>query len=313
MVTGIGQGINYTTYDYILNSGIKNFFSASFSNSNQIATHDSKIKTSPQIEARSIFQVQSSFPLIKKEKFYVNTIEPRLSFRINPGDMNKYTNDERKINVDNIFNINRLALGDSYEAGKSLTLGINYKKEKIANINKYFEFKLATVLRDTEENRIPIQSTLNRKTSNIFGSMNYNMNENFSIDYDFSIDNNLNTFEYNSISATFDGDKLFTKFDFIEENGTIGSANSIESELGYNFDDYNLIKFKTRRNRTLNLTEYYDLVYEYKNDCLIAGFKYKKTYYQDRDLKPKEDLLLSITFFPLSTFEQEIDQQLYRN
>jgi LPS-assembly protein len=313
LVTGIGQGINYTTYDYILNSGIKNFFSASFSNSNQIATHDSKIKTSPQIEARSIFQVQSSFPLIKKEKFYVNTIEPRLSFRINPGDMNKYTNDERKINVDNIFNINRLALGDSYEAGKSLTLGINYKKEKIANINKYFEFKLATVLRDTEENRIPIQSTLNRKTSNIFGSMNYNMNENFSIDYDFSIDNNLNTFEYNSISATFDGDKLFTKFDFIEENGTIGSANSIESELGYNFDDYNLIKFKTRRNRTLNLTEYYDLVYEYKNDCLIAGFKYKKTYYQDRDLKPKEDLLLSITFFPLSTFEQEIDQQLYRN
>ena len=24
-----------------------------------------------------------------------------------------------------------------------------------------------------------------------------------------------------------------------------------------------------------NLTEYYDLVYEYKNDCLIAGLKYK--------------------------------------
>ena len=55
------------------------------------------------------------------------------------------------------------------------------------------------------------------------------------------------------------------------------------------------------------------MVYEYKNDCLTAGVKYKKSYYQDRDLQPKEDLLLSITFFPLSTFEQEIDQQLYRN
>ena len=39
------------------------------------------------------------------------------------------------------------------------------------------------------------------------------------------------------------------------------------------------------------------MVYEYKNDCLIAGVKYKKSYYQDRDLKPKEDLLFSITFF----------------
>ena len=63
----------------------------------------------------------------------------------------------------------------------------------------------------------------------------------------------------------------------------------------------------------MGLTEYYDLIYEYKNDCLTAGFKYKKSYYQDRDLKPKEDLILSITFFPLSTFEQKVNQDLYRN
>ena len=36
--------------------------------------------------------------------------------------------------------------------------------------------------------------------------------------------------------------------------------------------------FKTRKNRKLNLTEYYDLVYEYKNDCLTAGIKYKKSF-----------------------------------
>ena len=29
------------------------------------------------------------------------------------------------------------------------------------------------------------------------------------------------------------------------------------------------------KNRKINLTEYYDLVYEYKNDCLKAGIKYK--------------------------------------
>ena len=65
----------------------------------------------------------------------------------------------------------------------------------------------------------------------------------------------------------------------------------------HNFDDNNDF-IKTRRNRKINLTEFYDLVYEYKNDCFVAGVKYNKTYYSDRDLKPKEDLLFSITLFP---------------
>ena len=91
---------------------------------------------------RSIFEIKSSFPLIKKKKDVVNTIEPKLSFRLNPGDMNKYTDSNRRINADNVFNINRLGLGDSYEAGKSLTLGLNYKSEKIDDINKFLSLNL---------------------------------------------------------------------------------------------------------------------------------------------------------------------------
>ena len=72
----------------------------------------------------------------------------------------------------------------------------------------------------------------------------------------------------------------------------------------------NSLKFNTRRNRKLNLTEYYDLVYEYKNDCLTAGIKYKKTYYEDRDLKPIENLLFTISLFPLTTYEYSADDLL---
>ena len=68
--------------------------------------------------------------------------------------------------------------------------------------------------------------------------------------------------------------------------------------------------FKTRRNRKISLTEYYDLVYEYPNDCLKAGIKYRKTYYQDRDLKPKEDLFFSITLFPLTSLDQKAGDSL---
>ena len=76
------------------------------------------------------------------------------------------------------------------------------------------------------------------------------------------------------------------------------------------FNDANFLTFNTRRNKKIDLTEYYNLIYEYKNDCLIAGIKYKKSYYEDRDLKPSENLLFSITLSPLTSFEQKVDQWL---
>ena len=95
---------------------------------------------------------------------------------------------------------------------------------------------------------------------------------------------------------------IVTSFNFIEE-GDVGDKYVLQNSITYNYDDYNLITFKTRRNRKINLTEYYDLVYEYKNDCLTAGIKYNKTYYSDGDLKPSENLMFSITLFPLTTYE----------
>ena len=81
----------------------------------------------------------------------------------------------------------------------------------------------------------------------------------------------------------------------------------LQAELD-KIDNQNFISFKTRRNRKLNLTEYYDLVYEYQNDCLIAGIKYNKSYYEDRDLKPSENLFFTINLVPLTTYEQKIDR-----
>jgi LPS-assembly protein len=68
-----------------------------------------------------------------------------------------------------------------------------------------------------------------------------------------------------------------------------------------------MLSFKTRRNREINLTEYYDLVYEYKNDCLTAGVTFNKTYYNDSDLKPTENLMFTISFFPITSIDQKIN------
>ena len=177
------------------------------------------------------------------------------------------------------------------------------KKNDLDQINNYFELKLATVFRDKEEKFIPNKSTIHKKNSNLFGSITNKFSNNLELGYNFSVDNDYNTFEYNDLNATISINNFITKFNFIEEHGEMGDANILASSLEYNFDKKNTFKFETRRNRELSLTEYYDLVYEYKNDCLTAGIKYKKSYYTDNDLQPSENLLFTISLFPLTTYE----------
>ena len=56
--------------------------------------------------------------------------------------MKDYASSDRTINVDGIFDINRLAIDDSFEEGKSLTLGLEYKKTKLNDINDFLRQKL---------------------------------------------------------------------------------------------------------------------------------------------------------------------------
>ena len=43
--------------------------------------------------------------------------------------------------------------------------------------------------------------------------------EKFEVDYNFAIDNDLKTFEYNSVQTTFSLNNFITEFNFVEENG----------------------------------------------------------------------------------------------
>ena len=219
--------------------------------------------------------------------------------------MKGYKQENRQINTDNIFNIDRLGLIDTLESGQNLTLGLDYKKEKIDNINKYFELKLGKVLRTKSNENIPSSSTLDKKNSNYFGKITNNLNENINLNYEFSINHGLNGVQYSSLGTTVTKNNFVTTFNYIEEDGAIGSTNIFENETTFNFDEQNFITFRTRENREIDLTEYYDLIYEYKNDCLVAGIKYNKTYYQDRDLKPTEDFMFSIKLIPLTAVEQK--------
>ena len=305
--TLISNNVNYNSYDFLFDNGIRNNFNISLKNVNTKGKDSLIYKSKLQSEFMSMYVYNASLTLIKNTEQTLNKLEPKLSLRFNPHDMKNNENLDRRIDVSNIFNINRLSFEDTFESGESITIGLDYnrqkinKKNNIKEIEDYFDFRLATVFRTNQEKNIPKKSTLNKKKSNIFGQLNYKPSNIISFNYDFSINNDMSTLEYSSLNTMINYNKFSTEFNFLEEHGHIGDANIIENTSKYKFNADNSLSFKTRRNNSINLTEYYDLLYEYKNDCLVAGIKYKKNYYNDTDIKPVEELLFSITIIPFSS------------
>ena len=312
--TKVINDLNFKSFNFISKHGLSSNYGIYFKNLNTIAKNDPTFKSTPQSEVKSLFEIQSKLPLEKRLLDYNDSLTPKISFKISPQSMNNFSTTERSIDINNLFQNKRLGINETYESGRSLTIGADYKRQFMDNSDKYIEFKLGSSFRDKEEINMPKSTTLNRKSSNIFGSLINNYFSKYStMKYDFSIDNDLKSFEYNSLDLGFQFQNFDTSFTFIEKNGEMGDTNTLENTTSYEFSDNNFISLNTRRNRKINLTEYYDLIYEYKNDCLTAGIKYKKTYYQDGDIKPREDLMLTLTIIPLTTYEQEIDQSFYRN
>jgi len=319
LISSISNNLTYNSDTFISRLGFKNNFDIFLKNFNVVGKNDSNYTSSPQIDGLSNLVFNTSFPLLKSKENTKEILTPKISFRVNPGNnMGNHSNSSANITADNVFHYNRLGLSNDFEGGRSLTIGLDYKFDLLEKYlseedlneqkikDKFLEFKLATVLRDQNENNIPISSTLNKKNSDIFGSINNTLFNNVNLEYNFSLDNDMKTLNSNSIGAQLSINNFVTKFNLIEQRNEIGSSHSLSNSTEYMINDNTTLTFSTRRNKKINLTEYYNLSYEYKNDCLTAALKFNKTFYKDNDLRPTEDLFFSITLIPLTTYEREI-------
>jgi len=311
--TTVANDFSYSSNDFISRLGFKNNFELYLKNLNAVGKNDAIYSSTAQIDGMTILKIDSFFPLLRSKNTIIETLTPKLSFRMNPGNnMDNYSNSSININANNVYDINRLGLSNDFEAGKSLTFGIDYKfDQQEKNLSKdikdkYLELKIATVIRDQNENNIPISSTINKKNSDLFGSINNRLFNNINLNYEFSLDNDMKTINSNSIETEISVNNFITTFNFIEQRNEIGSTHLLSNTTEYQINENTSLKFSTRRNKKINLTEYYNLSYEYKNDCLTAALRFNKSFYQDNDLKPTEDLFFTITLIPLTTYEREI-------
>tara|TARA_B100000963_G_C22627199_1_gene672955 strand:- start:617 stop:2992 length:2376 start_codon:yes stop_codon:yes gene_type:complete len=241
-----------------------------------------------------------SFPMKKESNNFDSFLSAKASLMYSPNKNKNIKELDRKINIRNIFSQNRLGLSNSVEGGQSLTLGGEYQINDKQN-NSILTAGIASVLRDKNENKLPTNSTLNNRNSDIIGSLNFKPNNFLNIEYDFSLDNDFSSTNYNLIKADFKINKFVTTFEFLQEDDEIGSENHYSNEMKFLLNKSSSLKYRTRRNKKTDLTEYYNLIYEYKNDCLTAAIQYNKDYYSDKDLKPNEEIFFSISIVPFSS------------
>ena len=293
--------LKFSSNPKIKPSGFVNKFSLLLKNITSEADNSSNYKNKFSSENYGSIFYDMSYPLKNEGKFFDSFFTAKGSLMYSPNSNKDLKSLDRKIDMNNIFTQNRLSLDDSVEGGQSLTLGGEYSLKGKESGNDIIKAGLATVLRDDEEENLPTKSTLNNKGSDFIGSFLFEPNKNFKFDYNFSIDSDFKSSNYNSVKTDISVNKFVTSFEFLQEDDEMGSESFLSNETSYNFNDSYSLKYRTRRNKKTDFTEFYNLIYEYKNDCLTASIQYNKDYYSDNELKPTEELFFSISIVPLAT------------
>ena len=301
--------LNYKSNNKINTLGLISHYEVLLKNFNVKSKKSTNYINETENSLQSIINYEIKYPLKKIGKNYLSTLTPILSARYSPNRSKDKSEDDRFINPDNIYSIDRIAFSDTVEGGQSITFGNEYTLLNKDNDEKILSVNLAAILRDVENKRLPTNSTIGKKNSDVFGDVNFIVNEFIDFDYNFALDNNLKTMNFNQIKSTLTFYNLVSTFNFMERNNIKDSGSYISNETELKINTNSSISFKTRKNKSTDLTEYYNLLYEYKNDCLTAGLEFKKDFYSDGSLKPEEQLFFSITIMPLGKFSSSgIDQ-----
>ena len=66
----------------------------------------------------------------------LNIFIPKISYRFSPNNTRNIKDENRRVDMSNIFSNNRIGSNDTIEGGQSITLGANYKKNNVNNTNK---------------------------------------------------------------------------------------------------------------------------------------------------------------------------------
>tara|TARA_Y100001936_G_C16067777_1_gene668394 strand:- start:506 stop:2548 length:2043 start_codon:yes stop_codon:yes gene_type:complete len=255
-------------------------------------------------EAFAALSYNTSLPLYKniKDQNSINFLTPKLSFRYAPGHMRDIDDDNLKLSYSNLFNLNKNSQLDVIESGTSIAAGFELGNQDYINNNtgdENYSFYIGQIYNFEENFDMPARSSLDQKASDIVGSASVKFNKNFSISNEFTLDHNLNDINYNDLQASFLLGKAKFNMGYLEENNHLGSSSYLKSDIELKINNSNNLSFDLKKNLETDSTEFYNLAYNYINDCLKAGLVYRREFYADPDVESTDTLMFNISLLPL--------------
>tara|TARA_B100001057_G_scaffold493107_2_gene586922 strand:- start:180 stop:2516 length:2337 start_codon:yes stop_codon:yes gene_type:complete len=302
----VSNEFNWVSNSWVNRYGFENEFLGLFKNVNYKAKNAENYKTEDSVsEFYGALGFKSELGLFKfRENNKLNIFKPKLLVKISPSDSRNISSESSTLSYSNLYELNKIKTIDKVDTGSSISLGFDFKinnlNENNQVKNEQFKFSLGQIISAEENRDMPSRSTLNEKMSDIIGQTSFNLNDNIKVSNSFLLDQNLENFNQNQIDLSIIYPKTSFNVNFLEESQHIGNTKYIQSKAGFNFNN-GLISLEAKRNLLSNSAEFYDLSYEYINDCLKAGVAFRREFYRDRDLEQEDSLIFKVTFSPLGT------------
>ena len=274
-------------------------FLTTFKNINYEVKNVNEFKSETTNELFGALGYLASVNLYKKDYIGRNhSLTPKVLFKYAPNYMRKETDDFNLIGK-NIFSLDRIQSNENFEGGTNMTVGLNYEIEN--NLNKT-NFSVSQIINEKKNNKkMSDTSSLDKRFSDIIGNFNYNVDEKFSINYDVLLDQNYKKTNLNDIAIKYATNNFNFNLNYLEEDKKSGENEYFKSSIEYKKGDNAIFTFANKRNLITNSSEFYDLSYEYLNDCLRAGLFYRREFYNDSEIEAENSLMFKITISSFGT------------
>ena len=313
--------------DYILkNNGITNAFKTSIYNNNIYNENVTGLKKNANIDNYLTVALDSSLPLAKFSQNSYQILKPRTFLKYTNGQMQNANSNVKILNYSDIYSMNRTNNLDTPEVGASLGYGIDYSYNKtnsrtLTTLYKS-SFGIGQVLRDKQEQNMPITSSLNNKSSDFssyfkyeyFGKqnkistankekvnfLNYFKQNKITVDYNFNFENSLEDLNKQSLGIYGTYKTLNSSLKFEQKKNHVGNdKNAIFSIKKLIADNY-YFNLETKKNFINNNSEYHKISFNYENDCIQTSLALNRDFYSDKDVANSKTLIFGIIIKPFS-------------
>jgi len=296
--------LNWKSNSWLNKFGFESYINALVKTVNYETKKTTEYKNSKlNSELNSVFGYNAKLNLFKKnnENSKLYSLTPKFLLRYAPGHMRNI--EGGRLNYDNLYQLNKVDESDVIENGLSSSIGLEFKQNKINNNNieeEQLSFSIGQVISQKENMDIPSSTSLDQKLSDVVGKANYNINDKVKLNYNFSLDHNYKELNYNEIAAEYNLESVKFNLSYLQEKNHIGNQDLISAGINYKLNNFSELDFSSKRNLITNSAEFYNLSYNYFNDCLKAGITYRREFYTDRDVEPENRLMFTISIIPFA-------------